>query len=67
MTNILGLAVFALGIVLLIFGFDGSHSLDADVTAMLGGNSAARAIWLVAFGMLSVLAGLSVAIRGLRR
>ncbi len=67
MNNILGLAIFALGIVLLIFGFNESHSFSSDVARVFTGNPTNRSIWLVAGGAVAVVAGLALALRGVRR
>jgi hypothetical protein len=64
MNNIIGLAIFALGIVLLIFGFNESHSLGSDLSRTFTGNPTDRSMWMIAGGVLSVVAGLFLAIRG---
>ncbi|HWQ93631.1 MAG TPA: DUF3185 family protein [Clostridia bacterium] len=64
MNNILGLAVFALGIVLLIFGFNESQSLGSEVSRAFTGNPSNRSMWLIVGGILAVIAGLFIAIRG---
>jgi multisubunit Na+/H+ antiporter MnhB subunit len=64
--NIMGLAVFALGIVLLIFGFSASESLSSDVSRFFTGTPSNRALWMVIGGVISVVAGLFVAIRSTR-
>ena len=51
MNSVVGLAVFALGIVLLIFGFNESHSFYSDVNRFFTGNPTDRAIWLTAGGV----------------
>ncbi len=63
MTNILGLAIFALGIVLLIFGFDASHSFASDVSRAFTGNPTNNSVWLIFGGGAAVIVGLIVALR----
>ena len=65
--NIVGLAVFALGIVLLIFGFNESHSFGSDVSRVFTGNPTDRSIWLIAGGGVAVIAGMVLALRGMRK
>ena len=67
MTNIVGLAVFAVGIALLIFGFNASHSFGSDVSRFFTGNPTDKSIWLLIGGAAAVIVGLFIAIRGARR
>ena len=67
MSNVIGLAVFAVGIVLLIFGFNASHSFSSDVSRFFTGNPTDKSIWLLIGGAVAVIVGLVVAIRGTRR
>jgi hypothetical protein len=67
MNNIVGLGIFALGVVLLIFGFNESQSLGSDVSRVFTGNPTDRSIWLIAGGAVSVIVGLFLALRGARR
>jgi len=64
MNNIIGLAIFALGVVLLIFGFNESHSFGSDVSRFFSGNPTDRAMWLLVGGAAAVIAGLVFSIRG---
>ncbi len=67
MTNIVGLAIFAVGIVLLIFGFNASHSFSSDVSRFFTGNPTDKSIWLLIGGAAAIVLGLCVAIFGARR
>ena len=67
MNNIVGLAIFAVGIVLLVFGFNASHSLSSDVSRFFTGNPTDKSIWFLIGGAAAVIVGLVVAIRGGRR
>jgi len=67
MTNIVGLAVFAAGIVLLIFGFNESHSFGSDVSRFFTGNPTDRSIWFLIAGAAAIIVGLCVAIFGARK
>jgi multisubunit Na+/H+ antiporter MnhB subunit len=67
MNNIVGLAIFALGIVLLIFGFNESQSFGSDVSRFFTGNPTNRSIWLIIGGAVAVITGLTLAIRSTRR
>ena len=67
MNNVVGLAIFALGVVLLIFGFNESHSFSSDVSRAFTGNPTDRSMWMIVGGIVAVIAGLFLAIIGIRR
>jgi len=67
MNNIVGLAIFALGVVLLIFGFNESQSFSSDVSRFFTGNPTDRSMWLIAGGGVAVVAGVVLAVWGARR
>jgi hypothetical protein len=67
MNNIVGLAILALGVVLLIFGFNESHSFTSDVSRTFTGNPTDRSIWFITGGAVAVIAGLILAVRGMRK
>ena len=67
MNNIIGLSLFALGIVLLIFGFNESHSFSSDVSRTFTGNPTDRSIWYIAGGSAAVVVGLVLSVRGMRK
>ena len=67
MTNIVGLAIFAVGIVLLIFGFNASQSFASEVSRFFSGNPTDKSMWLLIGGAVAVVVGLLVAIFGARK
>ena len=67
MNNIVGLAIVALGVVLLIFGFNESQSFGSEVSRVFTGNPTDRSMWLIVGGAVAVIGGLAMAIRGRRR
>jgi len=67
MNKIVGLAIFALGIVLLVFGFNESHSFGSDVTRAFTGNPTARSMWLIGGGALAIACGLGLTVWGIRK
>ena len=66
MNSIIGLAILALGIVLLIFGFNESQSFSSDVSKFFTGNPTDRSMWMIIGGIGAVIAGLFLALRGRR-
>lgn len=66
MNNIVGLAILALGIVLLIFGFNESHSFSSDVSRVFTGNPTDRSMWMIIGGAVAVIAGFVLALRSRR-
>jgi multisubunit Na+/H+ antiporter MnhB subunit len=67
MNNIIGIAIIALGVILLIFGFNESHSFSSDVSRTFTGNPTDHSMWLIGGGAVAVIAGLFMAFRGSRR
>ncbi len=66
MYNVVGLAIFALGVVLLIFGLNESQSFSSDVSRFFSGNPTNHSIWLIAGGAASVVVGLVLALKSRR-
>ncbi len=66
MNNVVGLVIFVLGVVLLIFGFNASQSFSSDVSRFFTGNPTDRSMWLIIGGAAAVIIGLVLAIRGAR-
>jgi hypothetical protein len=67
MNNVVGLAIFGVGIVLLVFGFNASHSFGSDVSRFFTGNPTDKSMWLLIGGAAAVIVGLLLAIRGGKR
>ena len=67
MNNILGLAILAVGVVLLIFGFNESHSFASDVSRFFSGNPTDHSMWLILGGAVAVVVGLGLAVVGRKR
>lgn len=65
--NIAGLVLFAAGVVLLIFGFNESHSFSSDVSRFFTGNPTDRSMWFIVGGGVAVIAGLVLALRAWKR
>lgn len=66
MNNIAGLAIFASGIVLLIFGFNESQPVTTGISRAIAERSADKALWLIIGGAAAVIGGLVLAIRSRR-
>ena len=67
MNNIIGLAIIALGIVLLVFGFNEAHSFSSNVTKAFTGNPTNHSMWLIIGGAVAVVAGIGLAGAGRAR
>jgi hypothetical protein len=67
MTKAISIALIAAGVVLLYFGGQSFHSLSNDVSRFFTGSPTNKTIWLIAGGMVAMLAGLiGLAIPGKR-
>ena len=67
MNNIAGIAILALGIALLIFGFNESHSFSSDVSRTFTGNPTNHSMWLIVGGVVAVVAGFALTFAGRKR
>jgi multisubunit Na+/H+ antiporter MnhB subunit len=65
--NTIGLIIFALGVVLLILGFNESQSFSSDVSRVFAGNPTDRSMWLIAGGTVAIIVGMVLALRGMKR
>lgn len=63
MNNIVGLTIFAVGIVLLIFGVNESQSFASEISRVFSGNPSDHSMWMIGGGGLAVVAGLVLALR----
>jgi Protein of unknown function (DUF3185) len=58
MTKAISIALIVGGVVLLYFGGQSFHSLSNDVSRFFTGSPTSKTIWLIAGGMVAMLAGL---------
>lgn len=58
MNKMLGIALLAAGIVLLVFGFSAADSVQSDVSNFFTGNPTDKAMWLIGGGAVSGVLGL---------
>jgi uncharacterized membrane protein HdeD (DUF308 family) len=64
MNRAVGLALLVGGIVLLIFGFQASHSFTSDVSRTFTGSPTNNAVWMIVGGIVAAIAGLVLTLRG---
>ena len=57
MNNMLGLALVAVGIVLLIMGISAADSISSSFSRFFTGNPTDRSIWLMLGGVACIIAG----------
>ncbi len=57
MNKAIGLALLAVGIVLLVFGINASDSVSSDVSRTFTGSPTNKAMWLILGGAASVITG----------
>ena len=57
MNKAIGLALLAVGIVLLVFGFNASDSASSSVSRAFTGSPTNKAMWLMIGGVASVIVG----------
>lgn len=56
MTRMIGAAILAAGILLLVFGFDASNSLNSDISRFFTGSPTDKSLWMLIGGGVLVAA-----------
>ncbi len=64
MGRIIGIALLAVGVILLGFGFDARDSFSSDVSNTFTGSPTDKAIWLLGLGAFFSVAGLGAIVFG---
>jgi hypothetical protein len=67
MKLIIGIALLAVGIVLLCLGYDSYHSAASGVSRVVTGTSTDKTLWLVIGGVVGSLLGLSSLFSGSKK
>jgi hypothetical protein len=66
MNKLVSLALLIGGIVLIIMGFNATHSFTSDVSRFFTGSPTDKAIWMLIGGIVAALVGLTMLWRGPR-
>ena len=67
MQRFAGFAVLVVGIVLVVWGVNASHSVSSDISRLFTGAVTDKAIYLIVGGTVVLIAGASMAFAGRRR
>ncbi|HVR87382.1 MAG TPA: DUF3185 family protein [Planctomycetota bacterium] len=57
MSRLLGLVIFVVGVVLLVFGISATDSVSSDISRFFSGKPTDKAIWLLVSGIVGVIVG----------
>jgi hypothetical protein len=57
MPKITSIALLIVGLVLLVYGLDASNSVSSSVTQAVSGAPTNKTIWLIALGVIGIVAG----------
>jgi hypothetical protein len=66
MNKLFAALLFASGILLIVFGLDGSNSIRTDFSRLFAGSVPDKAMWLFIAGVIATLVGAGGLIRGTR-
>jgi hypothetical protein len=66
MNKLVSLALLIGGIVLIIMGFNATHSFTSDVSRFFTGSPTDKAVWMLIGGIVAALVGLTMLWRGPR-
>jgi hypothetical protein len=59
----LGIALLAVGVVLIIFGINASNSLGSDFSRFFTGSPTNKAVWMLLGGIASIIVGGTMSLR----
>lgn len=65
--RILAIVLVVAGVCLLFYGMQASHSFSSGLSRLFTGSPTDRTIWLVSGGLVAVVAGLFMLMRGVRK
>ena len=63
MNRVIGIVLLAAGIVLVIFGVNGTQSFSSDVSRFFTGNPTDKSMWLLLGGVVSLVLGAILALK----
>ena len=66
MNRVLGLALLAAGVALIIFGVNASQSFSSDVSRFFTGSPTNKSIWMLVIGIITAIVGLFFTVTGAR-
>jgi hypothetical protein len=64
MNRALGLALLVVGIVLIVYGINASHSIGSDVSRTFTGSPTDKTLWLLIGGIVSTIVGAAMTFIG---
>jgi hypothetical protein len=64
MNKIISLALLVGGIVLIVVGFNATHSFNSDVSRFFTGSPTDKAVWMIIGGAVATVVGLAGTLRG---
>jgi len=67
MNKIIGLALLAVGIVLIIYGINASNSVSSDLSRTFTGSPTNKTLWLLLGGVAAAIVGAALTFTGSRK
>jgi Protein of unknown function (DUF3185) len=64
MNRPLGIVLLAAGVLLLVFGINSSNSIGSDFSRFFSGTPTDKTVWLLLGGVVSIVAGSVMSLRG---
>ena len=66
MTKPIGMALLAIGLILIVFGINASNSIGSDFSRFFTGSPTDKTIWFIIGGVVSVIIGGAMTLRPAR-
>lgn len=64
MNKILSVAILTIGVVLIVYGINASHSISSDFSRVFTGSSTDKSIWMLVGGIVAAVIGAGGLLRG---
>ena len=66
MNKIFGIALLVIGVILVVYGINGSNSISSNVSQTFTGSPTNKTIWLLISGCAACIVGLSLSVIGFK-
>jgi drug/metabolite transporter (DMT)-like permease len=66
MNKALGIALLVAGVILIVYGINGSNSISSNISQTFTGSPTNKTLWLLVGGAVSAIVGLVLALTGFK-
>ena len=66
MNKAIGIALLVAGVILIVYGINGSNSISSNISQTFTGSPTNKTVWLLVGGCVSAIVGLALAFMGFK-